>query len=102
MGAASCGARLYQRHCVRRRGRDSPQIHISSSVKEIMTHSVKKEKLIVFMIGRKKSNRLTNSQTLFVRKYGGRCRQYTRGYADRSHARSTCWSGDVETECATK
>ena len=36
-----------------------------------MTQGVKKEKLIVFMIGRKKSNRLANSQTLFVRKYEG-------------------------------
>src|SRR5215510_2471147 len=44
-----------RRHGVRRRGRDSPQR--SSSVGGIMTHSVKKEKLIVFIIGRKKSNR---------------------------------------------
>jgi hypothetical protein len=44
-----------RRHGMRRRGRDSPQR--SSSVRRIMTHSVKKEKLIVFMVGRKKSNR---------------------------------------------
>ena len=42
-----------RRHSVRRRGRDSPQ---QSSVREIMTHSVKKEKLIVFIKIRKKSN----------------------------------------------
>src|SRR5262245_42200940 len=45
----------YQRHSVRRRGRDSP--HQSSSVRGIMTHSVIKEKLIVFIVGRKIRNR---------------------------------------------
>jgi len=37
-----------------------------------MTHSVKKGKLIVFIVGRKKSNRGTNSACGFVRKYAGR------------------------------
>jgi hypothetical protein len=44
---------LMRRHSVRRRGRDSPQ---QSSVRGIMTHSVIKEKLIVFIKIRKKSN----------------------------------------------
>jgi hypothetical protein len=37
-----------------------------------MTHSVKKGKLIVFIVGRKKSNRGTNRACGFVRKYAGR------------------------------
>ena len=43
-----------RRHGVRRRGRDSPQR--SSSVRGIMTHSVKEEKLIVFIFVRNNSN----------------------------------------------
>jgi hypothetical protein len=42
---------------VRRRGRDSPQC---SSLRYNMHHDVKKEKLIVFIIGRKKSNSSTS------------------------------------------
>jgi hypothetical protein len=43
-----------RRHGVRRRGRDSPQR--SSSVRGIMTHSVKKEKLIAFIFIRNNNN----------------------------------------------
>ena len=43
-----------RRHGVRRRGRDSPQR--SSSVRGIMTHSVKKGKLIVFILIRNNNN----------------------------------------------
>jgi hypothetical protein len=43
-----------RRHGVRRRGRDSPQR--SSSVRGIMTHSVKREKLIVFIFFRNNNN----------------------------------------------
>src|SRR5215217_1270306 len=43
-----------RRHGVQRRGRDSPQR--SSSVRGMMTHSVKKENLIVFILIRNNNN----------------------------------------------
>jgi hypothetical protein len=56
IGYGSCLLRStpVRRHGVRRRGRDSPQR--SSSVRGMMTHSVKKEKLIVFILIRNNNN----------------------------------------------